>query len=158
MIHRLLYKQIIPDKIDKVWDFFSKPKNLNLITPKDLNFEFLFGGEDPMFEGQLIGYRIQIMPLVKTHWLTEITHIVEGRYFVDEQKIGPYRLWYHEHIFEPTEEGVWMTDSVTYALPFGPFGEIVHTLYVYAKLKYIFDYRKNKIEEIFGKPPNSKSI
>lgn len=149
-VHRLYRKQLIPAPLEQVWDYFATPINLNEMTPLDLNFEIIYGGEAPMYPGQIIEYRVQFLPLVKSLWLTEIARVVEGRYFADEQRLGPYRFWYHEHIFEPTESGIWMTDRVTYALPFGLLGELLHMLWVRRKLEHIFDFRRRKIEEIFG--------
>jgi ligand-binding SRPBCC domain-containing protein len=103
-----------------------------------------------MYPGQLIEYRVQFMPLFTSRWLTEIAHIEEGTYFVDEQRMGPYRFWYHEHWFEAIENQTRMTDQVTYALPFGIFGDLVHTMWVGPRLKTIFDYRTLKIASIFG--------
>lgn len=130
MIHRLIRQQFIPKSGEQVWTFFATPANLNAMTPPDLDFEIVSGGEPPMYAGQLIEYRVRFLPFVRSRWLTEIAHVVDGRYFVDEQRIGPYRFWYHEHIFEPAEDGVQMTDRVTYALPFGILGDLVHVLWV----------------------------
>lgn len=149
-VHRLYQKQFIPAPIERVWDYFATPANLNEMTPPDLNFEIIHGGEARMYAGQIIEYRVQFLPGIKSLWLTEIAHVVEGRYFVDEQRLGPYRFWYHEHLFEPAEGGVWMTDRVTYALPFGLLGELTHALWVRRKLTHIFDFRHQKVIQIFG--------
>jgi ligand-binding SRPBCC domain-containing protein len=83
-------------------------------------------------------------------WLTGIAHVREGEYFVDEQRVGPYRFWYHEHRFEKISGGVKMTDRVTYAAPFGFLGDMVHAVWIRSRLKTIFDFRHQKISEIFG--------
>jgi ligand-binding SRPBCC domain-containing protein len=83
---------LIPQPIKLVWTFFNDPKNLDKMTPEFLKFEILNGGDESIFEGQVIEYRIQIIPGVKQRWLTEITHYKKHAYFVDEQRIGPYRL------------------------------------------------------------------
>lgn len=150
MVHRLVRQQFIPASLERVWAYFATPINLNEMTPPDLNFEIISGGDTAMFEGQLIEYRVQFLPWVRSRWLTEIAHVREGRYFVDEQRLGPYRFWYHEHRFEPKAGGVEMTDCVTYALPFGWLGEIAHALWVRRKLQHIFDYRQKRVREIFG--------
>lgn len=103
-----------------------------------------------MLQGQLIEYRVQFMPFVKSLWLTEIAHVREGSCFVDEQRIGPYRLWVHEHSFEAVDGGTQIADQVTYVMPFGFLGEIVHALWVGHRLKGIFDFRKQKVQELFG--------
>lgn len=149
MLHTLHRTQIIPADLEQVWAFFATPANLNALTPPELKFETL-GSPGPMYQGQLIAYRIGILPGVRLNWLTEIRHVNPGRYFVDEQRRGPYALWYHEHHFEPCADGVRMTDHVTYALPFGPLGDLVHTLWVRGQLRHIFDYRRVAVERAFG--------
>jgi len=150
MLHQLIRKQEVNAPIKKVWDYFATPANLNELTPENMRFKILDKQVGKMYAGQLIAYRIQFMPLIKSRWLTEITHVQEQAYFIDEQRIGPYRLWIHEHRFESTQHGTMITDQVTYALPFGIFGELVHTVWVGKKLKQIFDYRYKKIQTIFG--------
>jgi ligand-binding SRPBCC domain-containing protein len=150
MIHYLHRVQNIPADIQTVWIYFAEPKNLNLITPPDMNFEIITGGEEKMYEGQIIEYRVEFVRGIKSRWLTEIAHVREQEYFVDEQRVGPYRFWYHEHRFEKISGGVKMTDHVTYAAPFGFFGDLVTALWIEKKLQHIFDFRYQKISEIFG--------
>lgn len=150
MIRTLERQQFIPASPARVWDWFSTPQNLNALTPPEIHFEIL-GAPGPMYQGQIIAYRIRVAPGVRVRWLTEIRHVREGFFFVDEQRAGPYRLWYHEHHFEPTERGVNMTDRVTYALPFGPLGDLVHGLWVGRTLRRIFDYRREAVARLF--PP-----
>lgn len=150
MIHYLQREQVIPAAVEAVWKYFCDPKNLNEITPPDMNFEIVFGGDAAMYEGQIIEYRVEFVRGVRSLWLTEIAHVREGEYFVDEQRIGPYRFWYHEHIFEAAPNGTKMTDHVAYAVPFGMLGDIVNTIWISKRLKDIFDFRKRKIMELFG--------
>ncbi|HQV64402.1 MAG TPA: SRPBCC family protein [Anaerolineales bacterium] len=149
-IHYLHREQVIPAPLEILWKYFSEPKNLNLITPPDMNFEIITGGDVEMYEGQIIEYRVEFLQGVKSLWLTEIAHVRENEYFVDEQRVGPYRFWYHEHKFETVENGVKMTDHVTYAAPFGFLGDIVHAVWIRQRLKAIFDFRYQKISETFG--------
>jgi ligand-binding SRPBCC domain-containing protein len=149
MIHQLQRRQIIPASLDRVWDYFSHPGNLNEITPPDLKFEILFGGEEAIYQGQLMAYKIQLLPRLKTRWLTEITQVREPHYFADQQHLGPYKFWLHEHHFLPHPGGVEMRDRVTYELPLGPLGELVHILWVGPRLEAIFDYRAQIVTEIF---------
>jgi len=150
MIYQLQRHQTIPASLEEVWAYFSTPKNLNEITPPDMEFEIIFGGDDPMYQGQLMAYRIQLLPLIKTRWLTEITQVREPFFFADEQRLGPYQYWQHQHHFKKVDEGVRMLDQVTYLLPLGVLGDIVHTLWVGSRLESIFDYRAKKVAEIFG--------
>ncbi len=145
--------QFIPLPVDDVWEFFSEPRNLDAMTPPFLRFEILSGADTPMFAGQIIEYRIQILPGVKQRWITEITQCEDGRRFVDEQRVGPYRLWHHLHTFDPVDGGVRMTDRVNYILPFGPLGRLTHSLFVRARLKKIFDHRSQYLEQKFGANP-----
>lgn len=150
MIHQLYRQQTIPAPLGRVWEYFAEPKNLNAITPPDMNFEIIRGGDQKMYLGQLIEYRVQFMPLIKSRWLTEIAHLEPGVLFVDEQRIGPYAFWYHEHWFEEVEEGTRMIDRVTYQLPFGLLGDLVHKLWVGPRLERIFNYRFQMINQKFG--------
>ena len=149
MIYKLHREQTIPASIERVWNYFATPRNLNEMTPPDMDFEFIHGGDKPMYAGQVIAYKVAILPKMRVRWLTQITHVEQGYRFIDEQRAGPYRLWIHEHRFEPLPEGVQMTDHVTYALPFGPLGDLVHSLYVRQRLAYIFDYRREKVAALF---------
>jgi len=150
MIHYLHREQTIPAPIETVWAYFSEPKNLNAITPPDMNFEIIAGGGAKMYAGQIIEYRVEFLRGLKSLWLTEIAHVRDLQYFVDEQRVGPYRFWYHDHRFEPTADGVKMTDHVTYAPPFGFLGDIVTAVWIRGKLEHIFDFRFQKINELFG--------
>ncbi len=150
MVYYLERAQMIPADIDTVWRFFADPRNLNEVTPPDMDFAFVHGGDEPMYAGQIIEYRVMIVPGWRVRWLTQITHVEEKHRFIDEQRLGPYRLWIHEHCFESLASGVWMTDHVTYALPFGFLGRLIHALFVKRRLNRIFDYRRQKVAEIFS--------
>ena len=103
-----------------------------------------------MYEGQLVEYRVEFVPGLRSRWLTEISHVRECEYFVDEQRLGPYRFWYHGHGFQETLSGTRMTDRVTYEVPVGFVGDILNRLWIAERLKTIFDYRRKKIIELFG--------
>ena len=122
------------------------------MTPPDMAFEFVCGGDEPMYAGQTIGYKVAVFPGVRVFWLTQITHVEQGRRFIDEQRLGPYRLWIHEHHFEPEADGIRMTDHVAYSMPFGPLGRFVHALYVRRRLEQIFDFRLEKVKQLFDNP------
>lgn len=155
MTHELHLTQFIPAGIEPVWKFFATPDNLNTLTPPELRFETLTK-QETMYAGQMIAYRIRILPGVRVHWLTEITHVREGAYFVDEQRSGPYRLWHHEHHFREANGGVEMTDHITYSLPFAPFSGPVHQWWVKPMLNRIFAFRRGKIASIFQSGPGNQ--
>ena len=150
MCAQLLREQFIPASPERVWNFFATPRNLNELTPPDLRFRILSEVPEKMHAGLLIDYRLSPLAGVWLRWLTEIRHVREGRYFVDEQRAGPYAFWYHEHHFEPVPGGVRMTDRVTYDVGWGPFGWIAERVWVRRELERIFDYRARKVAEIFG--------
>jgi len=150
MIHTLYREQIIPTSVEVLWDYFSAPQNLNDMTPPDMNFQIVMGGDVKMYEGQIIEYRVEFIRGIRSLWLTEIAHVREKEYFVDEQRVGPYRFWYHEHKFEPVAGGVKMTDHVTYAAPFGFLGDLVNAVWIRRRLDAIFDFRHRRIIELFG--------
>ena len=107
--------------------------------------------EVEMYEGMIISYRVRPLLKIETLWVTEITHVVPKSYFVDEQRIGPYKMWHHEHRLEEINGGVLMTDIISYQPPLGFLGKIANALIIQNKLKKIFDFRTQALEEIFGK-------
>ena len=143
--------QVIPVSLEKAWDFFSNPANLATITPDSLGFRIISKHHGPkMYPGQIIEYKVSPLLGLPLYWMTEITHTEEGKYFVDEQRFGPYSLWHHQHHFRAVPEGVEMTDIVHYKLPCWFLGDIAHALFVKKQLKGIFDYRYKKVKELFG--------
>ena len=149
-LYRLHTIQDLPISKDQAWDFLSNPKNLKTITPDYMGFNILSGADRKMFPGQIIQYIVTPVAGIPTKWVTEITHVKEGEYFVDEQRFGPYALWHHKHFIESIPRGVRMEDIVDYKLPFGVLGQLVHPILVKPKLKEIFEYRKQKLIELFG--------
>ncbi len=149
-IYTLHAKQNLPISLDEAWSFLSNPKNLKIITPDYMGFHIKSGEDRPMFAGQIIEYIITPILGIKTKWITEITHSVDKKYFVDEQRFGPYVLWHHKHFIKEIDGGVEMEDLLHYKLPFGILGQLVHPFLVKPKLKEIFEYRKNKLAELFG--------
>ncbi len=144
--------QKIPASIEQAWDFISSPKNLKEITPTYMGFEITNGGlPEKMYPGMIISYKVSPLMGIKMNWVTEITHVENQRYFVDEQRMGPYAMWHHQHKIEAIEGGVLMTDIVSYQPPFGFFGAIANTLFIRGKLKEIFDFRTLAVEKKFGK-------
>jgi len=148
----MLYReQVVNSGIDKVWDYFSTPKNLNSMTPRSLQFRIISELPEKMYLGQIIQYKVKAVPLIWSNWLTEIKYVEEGRKFVDEQRIGPYKLWFHEHIFIPLENNkVKIIDRVHYDIGFGILGSLLNTLWIKHRLNDIFKFRFNKVSEIFN--------
>jgi ligand-binding SRPBCC domain-containing protein len=143
--------QKIPIDLDKAWDFFSDPANLSVITPDKLGFEILSKYHvEKMYPGQIIEYKIKPLFGVPVYWMTEITHVEDKRYFIDEQRFGPYQFWHHQHHFESIKNGVEMTDIVHYRNPLGFLGNIANSLFVKNQLEDIFEFRIKKVESIFG--------
>ena len=151
-MYQLKTIQIIPTDLETCWDFFSSPKNIKKITPNYMGFEVLLEIPEKMYAGLMIEYEVKPLLGIPMKWITEITHVDELKFFVDEQRKGPYKIWHHEHHFKQVENGIEMTDIVSYEIPFGILGKIAHPLVVKKKLTEIFDYRFQKVEEIFGKP------
>jgi len=151
-IYNLKRTQFLPISIQEAWEFFSSPRNLSKITPTHMGFQILYmSGGQKMYPGQLIQYVVQGLPGIPMHWTTEITHVHEPHYFVDEQRLGPYSLWHHQHHFKQVEGGVEMTDEVNYAIPLGILGRIAHWLLVGREVNRIFDHRFMVLEKYFSK-------
>ncbi|HAV13781.1 MAG TPA: hypothetical protein DCX06_09890 [Opitutae bacterium] len=148
-IHTLYREQVIQTDLATAWEFISSPKNLDAITPDDLSFEIITDVPCKMYNGLLIEYKVGIPFLGKQTWLTELKHIREQHSFVDEQRIGPYKIWYHYHEITKVEGGIRFVDKVNYVLPFGPLGSLAHWLFVKRQLKHIFDHREKVTPGLF---------
>ncbi|QYJ67763.1 SRPBCC family protein [Flavobacterium litorale] len=143
-------KQNLPITLQEAWGFISDPKNLAVITPDSMGFETLSGDDRKMFAGQIIHYNISPLAGIKMQWVTEITHVKDMEFFVDEQRYGPYKFWHHKHFVKEIPGGVEMEDIVHYKLPMSILGDMMHPIMVKPKLKEIFDYRRKKLVELFG--------
>jgi len=149
-IYRLKSKQNLPISLNEAWEFLSDPKNLKTITPDYMGFKIISGADRSMFPGQIIQYIVTPVAGIKSTWVTEITHVKDNHYFVDEQRFGPYALWHHKHFIKEIPGGVEMEDIIDYKVPFGILGQLVHPFIVKPKLKEIFEYREQKLIELFG--------
>lgn len=149
-VYSLKTEQLVHATLDECWAFFSSPRNLQKITPQTMGFEITDFDEKNMYAGQIIQYKVSPLLGIKLSWVTEITFVKDQNYFIDEQRFGPYALWHHKHFFETTDQGVLMTDLVHYALPLGFLGRIMNWLVVKNKLKTIFEYRKEKVDQLFN--------
>ena len=144
--------QHLPVSMDQAWEFFSRPQNLKDITPSNLGFVIRSRHHgERMYTGQIIEYTVSPLLGIPLYWMTEITHVQEHKYFIDEQRFGPYTLWHHQHHFEAVPGGVRMTDIVHYRLPLWFLGDIANWLFVKRQLRGIFDFRFKKAQEVFGK-------
>lgn len=149
-LYRLHASHGLPITQDRAWEFLSNPGNLAAITPDHMGFHILSGADRSMFPGQIIQYKVIPFPGFPTRWVTEITHVKEGEYFVDEQRFGPYALWHHKHFIKAIPDGVLMEDIIDIKLPFGVLGRLAFPL-VKVQLIKIFKYREQKLTELFGK-------
>ncbi len=151
-VYSLTTVQKIPVSLEKAWDFFSNPSNLAAITPAHMKFEIISKHHgERMYQGQIIEYKVSPLPGYRIYWMTEITHVQEGKFFVDEQRFGPYTLWHHQHHFKSVEGGVEMTDIVHYKIPYWILGDAANRLFVKKQLQQIFQFRFEAVERLFGK-------
>ena len=148
--------QKLPVQLEEAWNFFSNPYNLKLITPPSMDFRIIAPLHNTIYAGQLIEYTLKPVAGITVYWMTEITQIDERKYFIDEQRCGPYSLWHHQHHFKEIEGGTEMTDIVHYRNPLGVLGNIANKIFVKKQLKNIFDYRFSEIEKMFGKWPDTR--
>jgi ligand-binding SRPBCC domain-containing protein len=143
--------QHMPISLQEAWAFFSNPANLQAITPDNMGFEIISKHHGAtMYAGQLIEYKVKPILNIPIYWMTEITQVVDQKYFIDEQRFGPYQLWHHQHHFKEIKGGVEMTDIVHYRNPLGILGNIANSLFVKKQLQGIFEYRFAKVEALFG--------
>ena len=156
-LHRLTDSQIIPVDMDTAWAFFSDPRNLEVMTPPSLNLVPTSELPDAMHPGLIVTYRVKPLLGIALNWVTEITHVVDRKFFVDEQRFGPYRFWHHQHHFREAPGGVEARDIVHYGLPFGVLGDLAASRLVHRRVKGIFEYRRQVLVERFSanRPSNS---
>ena len=149
-LHRLQTVQRLPVSLSEAWDFFQNPKNLRHITPAWLDFNITNEVPDMMNPGTIIAYTIRPLWGIPVQWVTEITHLEEPFYFVDEQRFGPYKMWHHQHNFKSIEGGVEIEDTVHYGIGYGFLGNIIHESLVRRRLQEIFTFRAQSLEKRFG--------
>jgi ligand-binding SRPBCC domain-containing protein len=150
--YQLKFEQYLPIPLVEAWHFFSSPNNLAKITPPQMHFVVTSDYDDnaKIYPGMIITYKIKPLLGIKMNWMTEITHVKDNEYFVDEQRTGPYALWHHQHHFKEVKGGVLMTDIVNYAIPYGIIGRLANDVLVARQLKHVFDYREKEIIKLFG--------
>ncbi|NER11476.1 Ligand-binding SRPBCC domain-containing protein [Muriicola jejuensis] len=154
-MYRLTASQSFPISRETAWEFLSDPANLKVITQPSMGFEILCGAERKIYPGQIIQYKVNPFPGYSTKWVTEITHVKDGVYFVDEQRFGPYALWHHKHFIHDIEGGVEMEDIIDYKLPLGILGDLAHPLVVKKQLVSIFQFREEQLNKRFGTLENT---
>jgi ligand-binding SRPBCC domain-containing protein len=158
-VYSLKTVQNLPVSMEVAWEFFSNPQNLKAITPSNLGFVILSKHHgDTMYPGQIIEYKVSPLLGIPLYWMTEITQVQDKKFFIDEQRYGPYSLWHHQHHFKAIEGGVEMTDIVHYKLPFWFLGDIANVVLVKSELRKIFDFRFRKAEEVLGKWPGQQPM
>jgi ligand-binding SRPBCC domain-containing protein len=150
-IYTLKRVQALPITLPDAWAFLSNPANLATITPASMQFAILrYSGDGKMYAGQIIQYRVRVLPLLTVGWTTEITHVNAPWHFVDEQRFGPYAFWHHQHWLREVSDGVEVTDEVNYAIGWGHLGNLANQLFVDRRLNAIFDHRFNALQQLFG--------
>ena len=151
-IYQFIRTQKLPSSITEIWDFISAPNNLKEITPEHMGFIVTSNtGAEKMYPGMIITYKVSPLFGIKLNWMTEITHVKDFEYFVDEQRAGPFKLWHHQHKLKQIEGGVLMTDIVTYEPPLGLLGSIANSFLIRKQVEQIFDYRTIALEKRFGR-------
>lgn len=149
-IYTLEASQELNIPLEKAWDYFSSPENLSNITPPQMGFHITSKVDKKAHQGQIITYKVSLIPFIKTNWVTEITAVKEQEFFIDEQRFGPYSMWHHEHFFESLPNGkTLMKDKISYKIPFGFLGAIAQPLFVKKQLQTIFEYREKVLDTIF---------
>jgi ligand-binding SRPBCC domain-containing protein len=150
-MYQLRRTQFVATDLQTCWNFFSSPKNLKEITPDYMGFDVLVELPEKMYEGLMIEYTVKPLLGLPMKWITEIKYVHDLKFFVDEQRKGPYKIWHHEHHFKEVNGGVEMTDIVSYEIPFGFIGRWMHPIIVKKKLNEIFEYRFKRVDEIFNR-------
>jgi ligand-binding SRPBCC domain-containing protein len=149
-IFKLKYSQKLPINLNEAWDFLSSPNNLELITPKSMDFNIIDWDKKKAYPGQIIQYTVKPILGIKINWVTEITQVRDKEFFIDEQRFGPYTFWHHKHFIKEIEGGVIMEDVIHYKPPFGFVGVLLNFLFINSKLNSIFKHRELELIKTFG--------
>ena len=149
-IFKLKYSQKLPMNLNEAWDFLSSPNNLELITPKSMDFNITDWDKRKAYPGQIIQYTVRPIFGFKINWVTEITQVKDKEFFIDEQRFGPYTFWHHKHFIKEIEGGVIMEDVIHYKPPFGIIGVLLNFLFINSKLNSVFKYRELELIKNFG--------
>lgn len=149
-IFKLKYSQKLPINLNEAWDFLSSPNNLELITPKSMDFNIIDWDKKKAYPGQIIQYTVKPILGIKINWVTEITQVRDKEFFIDEQRFGPYTFWHHKHFIKEIEGGVIMEDVIHYKPPFGFVGVLLNFLFINSKLNSIFMHRELELIKTFG--------
>ncbi len=163
-VHRFDTTHRIGVDIEEAWRFFSDPRNLERITPTEMGFKITSPLPDAVYAGLIVTYRVRPLLNVPVSWVTEITSVVEGERFVDEQRVGPYAMWHHEHHFASVPGGTEMRDIIHYALPGGPIGDLLNHYVVARRVAEIFAHRRRVLDQLFGtldapdEPPGIRAV
>ncbi len=135
--------------LEECWRFFSDPGNLSKITPPTMGFTVLSELPPEIHTGLMIRYRVSPLFGIPLSWLTEITQVRRPDYFVDEQRVGPYKVWHHEHFFRAIDgQQTEVRDLVHYVPPLGPLGALLNRLVIRRQLERIFDFRTESLARI----------
>ena len=151
--YQFVQEQDIPASTSEVWDFISSPANLKIITPPEMGFDITNDVPDKMYPGMIITYKVSPFPMYTTNWVTEITQVRDQEFFIDEQRVGPYNIWHHQHILGKAPNGaVRMKDIISYQPPMGFLGGIANPILIKPRLNQIFDFRRQALIKMFGEP------
>ena len=148
--YTLKVKQDLKMSLEDAWNYFSNPSNLSEITPSNMGFNITSEKSKFMYVGQIISYKVTPLLGIKMNWVTEITHINDKMFFVDEQRFGPYKMWHHEHLFIENGDKTEVTDKVSFKLPGGFIGRLFAPVLVIPQLKKIFNHRIEVLEKKFN--------
>ena len=146
--YQLIREQWVPQPLEEAFAFFSRPENLQAITPGWLDF-CISRSENELHTGSLIEYRLR-WHKIPMRWTSEITDWSPPHRFIDNQVRGPYAKWHHEHGFTAENGGTRIRDEVQYALPFGIAGQLAHWLRARHDVEAIFEFRRQRLEELLG--------
>lgn len=149
-IYTLKVKQELKMSLDKAWSFFSNPNNLSKITPENMGFNITSDIPKLIYEGQIITYKVSPFLGLKMNWVTEITHIKDKEYFIDEQRFGPYSMWHHEHYFKSKGDKTEIIDKVSFKVPFSFIGRLFTPIIVIPQLKKIFNHRTETLHKKYN--------
>jgi len=132
----------------QVFAFFADPANLARVSPPALRLRLLTPGV-ALAAGAVLDFRVVWLGL-PLRWRTYIREFDPPYRFVDVQVRGPWARWEHRHQFLEADGGTRIEDRVTYRMPLGPLGHVLHAAIVHRQLRQAWAFRQARVAELLA--------
>lgn len=136
---RFTNRFIVSAPIEKVWNFYTDIKHLEIITPQKLNLKVIDTTNGKISTGQECTISAKI--LTRKRWRSKIVACSPYEY-TDEMLEGPFKKWKHVHKFnEISSNETEIIDEIDFELSYGIIGRLAN-FYIIQVLEKIFENRR----------------